>query len=108
MPSIPVRITSFVDDHFPGFVECLLVDAAGTNHIFVEKAPVVSVSNLSFTSTYPCDGSIACTIIAAWMDIDGQALVRVSTAQPWAMESTDGQTEFVLFDTQVRNSEAGS
>jgi len=31
-------------------------------------------------------GSIACTIIAGWMDIDGQALVRVSTAQPWAME----------------------
>lgn len=42
MASIAVEITQLVDEQFPGFVECRLVDATGVEHRFVEKGPVVS------------------------------------------------------------------
>ena len=40
MSAVSVQITRFVNDHFPGFVECVLSDALGKNHAFVEKAPI--------------------------------------------------------------------
>lgn len=39
---LAVTITRLVDDAFPGWVECLLLDAAGNQHWFTEKVPVVS------------------------------------------------------------------
>lgn len=42
MSAISVQITRFVDDSFPGFVECTFVDALGETHVFIEKVPVVS------------------------------------------------------------------
>jgi hypothetical protein len=54
--SLIVQIESFVDDHQPGFVQCLLVDAHGHKHQFVEKVPVVSSNNLFADSNYPQPG----------------------------------------------------
>ena len=36
-----VQIVRYIDEHFPGLVECELADASGRLHIFVEKGPVV-------------------------------------------------------------------
>ena len=66
MSAVSVQITRFVNDHFPGFVECVLSDALGKNHAFVEKAPIVSTDNLSAASTYPCSGELQCEILREW------------------------------------------
>jgi hypothetical protein len=102
MPAISVQITRFVDDHQPGFVECLLVDALGKSHTFVEKAPVVSSDNISAASTYPCSGEVQCEIQREWQDEAGLSLATVCTERPWGIESTDGETKFTLFSTQLR------
>lgn len=96
-----MTIQRFVDDHFPGFVECLLVDADGCMHLFVEKAPVVSAANLSFDSGMPQPGHIACLVEAEWMDDLGRKLVRVSTEEPWDIESVGGKTSFTVLIEQV-------
>lgn len=96
MPSVAIKITRFVDEHQPGFVECVLVDASGKSHVFVEKAPVVSSENLWSTSSYPRWGSIACEVVADCSGQNGQALARVNTERPWGIESTEGLTEFVV------------
>ena len=103
MPAVNVQISRFVDAHQPGFVECVLVDASGRSHVIVEKVPVVSDEDLWSTSAYPRPGFIACEIEEEWVDEDGQALVRVSTARPWSIESSTGQTEFVVLASQVTN-----
>lgn len=66
MSAVSVQITRFVNDHFPGFVECVLSDALGKNHAFVEKAPIVSTDNLSAASTHPCSGELQCEILREW------------------------------------------
>jgi hypothetical protein len=53
MPAVTVQISRFVDEHQPGFVECILMDALGESHLFVEKVPVVSTDDLWSTSSYP-------------------------------------------------------
>jgi hypothetical protein len=62
MHALSVTIQRFVDDHFPGFVECVLVDSDDFKHQFVEKAPVVSSANLSLDSIFPQPGYIACVV----------------------------------------------
>jgi len=99
--TLAVRITRFVDDYPPGFVECSLLDAQGRLHLFVEKAPVVSTENLWSDSVYPRDGTIDCEVQAEWVDEAGRRLVRVDTERPWVVESTDGLTQFVVLASQV-------
>lgn len=101
MISLMVQIERFVDGHFPGFVECTLVDAYGVRHEFVEKVPVVSTSDLRSESLYPQPGYIGCTIEEVLVDDLGRSLVHVSTEKPWSIESEAGATRFTVFEEQI-------
>ncbi|MGE0144389.1 MAG: hypothetical protein AB7I19_11420 [Planctomycetota bacterium] len=105
MPALAVAIVRFVDEHQPGFVECVLRDAANEQHVFVEKVPVVTTEDLWATSNYPRPGVIECVVLEQWEDSGGCSLVRVTTEQPWGVESTRGETEFVVLASQVVRSE---
>ena len=76
MPSITVTISRFVDEYQPGIVECVLVDALGESHLFVEKVPIVTLEPLMATSSYPCIGAIDCEVQAIWQDETGQNMVE--------------------------------
>jgi hypothetical protein len=99
MPAISVQITRYIDDHFPGFVECVIVDAHGTTHTFIEKAPCLSVTSLSAKSTYPCSGELMVEICREWQDETGFLLAVVNTGK----ESSDGATEFTVLSSQLKN-----
>jgi hypothetical protein len=101
VPTLKVEITQFVDDHQPGYVECVLLDASNKLHRFIEKAPIVSSENLSSTSNYPRLGSIDCVIEDRWEADPGVSLVRVNTETPWGVESTEHVTKFVVHLSQL-------
>jgi hypothetical protein len=101
MNVLPVTIERFVDDDFPGFVDCVLVDSEDCSHRFVEKAPVVSTANLSLNSAFPQPGHIACVVEDEWIDERGRQLVRISTTNPWGIESTTGDTTFTVLRDQI-------
>jgi len=86
MPSVAVIIRRFVDEHQPGLVECELIDAFGNRHESTEKIPVVTAEHLWSSSVYPRPGAFACEVIAEWVDENGGALSRISTASPWGIE----------------------
>ena len=101
MPRIPVEIVRFVDEHYPGFVECHLQDAHGHVHVFVEKVPIVTTESLRLNSSYPRPGAVECTVEEEYHDHAGRPLVAVSTELPWHVESSTGQTRFELLASQV-------
>ena len=101
MTSIAIEIVRYVDDHFPGYVECLLTDARGDAHRFIEKVPVVTVANLTANSSYPQLGSLDCVIEDEWTDGTGNKLVRANTEKPSGIESTTGKWAFVVLADQV-------
>jgi hypothetical protein len=82
-------------------VECVLVDALGHTHLFVEKTPVVSTENLLTNSSFPRLGAIDCEIEDEVKDSAIQSMARVSTVRPWGIESTTGATHFVVFLSQL-------
>ena len=100
--TISVQIERFVDDHQPGFVECLLVDALGQSHLFIEKVPIVTTANLRSDSSYPQMGTIACEVELELSDEQGRNLLRVSTERPWSVESTEGISCFWVLSSQVK------
>jgi len=101
MNVLPVTIERFINNDFPGWVECVLVDSEECSHRFVEKAPVVSTANLSLDSAFPQPGHIACVLEYEWIDQRGRQLVRVSTTNPWGIESTTGNTIFTVVRDQI-------
>ncbi len=100
MLGISVEITRFVDDHQPGWVECILVDAQGQKHRFIEKVPVVSLEDLDAGSSYPRAGIIGCQVIERKC-VDARDVVRIETEKPWGIESVDGQAWFDVLSDQL-------
>lgn len=99
--SLQVQIERFVDDHQPGFVACVLIDADGKCHEFIEKGPVVSDTKLWSDSVYPQAGFLGCSIEREWTDNAGRSLVRVSTKKPWGIESVADETVFTVDERQI-------
>ena len=101
MQGLCIQIVRFTDDHQPGWVECEFMDAEGRKHVFVDKVPIFTVDPLDRTSTYPQPGIVRCEVLAEWRDDGGRDFVRVSTARPDNVESTEGLTEFIVLSTQL-------
>ena len=97
-----VEIVRLVDDHFPGFVACEFVDSDDRRHTLIDKAPMFSSDALDATSTYPLRGAVRCTVLRRWTDDQGRELLSISTAEPDAVESTEGLQEFVVSKNQVK------
>jgi hypothetical protein len=98
---LAVTITRLVDDSFPGWVECLLLDAAGNQHWFTEKVPVVSDGCAGPDDVYPRPGLLRCVVIQDAGDGHGHRLVEVSTDQPDGVELQTGQSRFMVHAQQV-------
>ena len=92
--AVRVVIRKYVDPAAPGWVECILVDAAGREVRFVEKVPVVTNDDLGPDSPYPQAGVIACEVLGTRLDAEGRDLATISTVKPWGVESAGGETEF--------------
>jgi hypothetical protein len=98
---LAVEIVRFVDDYQPGIVVCELVDATGRRHTVIEKVPVVSIQEPNANSEYPQPGVARCTVLSRWRDAREQNLIRISTAEPDGIESSEGLSEFVVLQTQI-------
>jgi hypothetical protein len=101
LKAIKILITSFIDDHQPGFVECKFYDAYGEKHIVQDKVPIVTEKDLDANSEYPQDGLIACEIVKEWEDLKGQKIFKVNTSKPWGVDTIDGLYEFDVFEEQL-------
>ena len=94
LPAVRVQISRYTDDSNPGWVECRMTDAWGTEWLFEEKVSSVSVEDLDQRSDYPQPGIIACEIVKRWRDEDDREIATIDTEKPWGLESSDGTTRF--------------
>ena len=101
MKAIRIKITSFISDDQPGFVECKFNDTWNREHIVHEKIPIVTKKYLNANSEYPQYGVIACEIITEWKDKDERTIFTVRTEKPWAVDTIDGLTEFDILEEQL-------
>jgi hypothetical protein len=101
MTAIKIKITSFISDDQPGFVECKFNDAWNNEYIVHEKVPVISELELDENSKYPLDGQIDCEVLKRWEDERGRAIITVSTRKPCAIETVEGLTEFDILPEQL-------
>ena len=96
-----VQIVRFVLDHQPAIVACEVVDADGQCHAFIGKVRMFLDRDLSADSAYPLPGAIRCAVSNRWRDASGRELVRVNTADPDFIESTEGLSELVVLPHQI-------
>lgn len=101
MLGLRVTIVRWVDDHQPGWVDCHLVDSRDCLWVFIEKAPVVTVESLGPETCFPRPGIIACELVERQLATPESAILVVSTAAPWGIEATSGQTQFEVRAAQV-------
>jgi hypothetical protein len=101
LDQLTLQIVRFVDEAYPGWVECEFQEADGRRHTLLDKVPVFTEMMLDETSAYPQMGTIRCEVLARWKDATGRELVRISTVNPDGIASTEELTEFVVFSSQV-------
>ena len=106
MSLVRVTIVAFINEAFPGWVECELVDARGRTWKFHEKVPVVSTEDLWIASEYPQQCLIRCTVLERKPDADGREIVTIDTTRPWGIESTEAATVFDVFAEQLEGESA--
>jgi hypothetical protein len=106
IPNVPayvhVIVTRWVSDEpLPGLVEVLLLDAEGKAWKFIDKAPMFDQFGvLDSESSYPIDLDIACTVLAAHT-YEGHSVVKISTADPWGLETVEGVHVFEVTADRV-------
>ncbi len=85
----------------PGLVEVMMTDASGRQWTFVDKWPIFSAQTLTDQTQYPVGVLIDCELTDE--DVGGidQNLVLISTEKPWGVQTTEGQTEFVIRRDQL-------
>jgi len=98
---LAVQIIRFVDDAQPGWIACEFVDAHGRTHTLIDKVPIFSDIVLDAESIYPQPGTVGCEIVARYKGANGVELLRISTAKPWCITSTEELSEFVVLPSQV-------
>jgi hypothetical protein len=101
LKAIKIKITSFIDNHQPGFVECKFCDAFNKEHTVIDKVPIVTEKYLDANSEYPQDGVIACKILRESKDMNGKTIFTVNTGKPDGVETLEGLTEFDLYEEQL-------
>ena len=94
MTNVEVEITKVIDNSFPIFIECELIDCYGNKHIFHDKLPIFS-KELEVRE-FPCIGEMRCTIIE-----ENQDKVLISTLIPDDIESLDGENRFMVCKNQI-------
>lgn len=88
---------------YPGFAECVMVDALGITHRFQDKVPIFSSQNLTLEDI-PCNGIIRC--VRTGENPDGT--ITVDTESPDGIESETGEHRFRVFSCQLTNGETFS
>lgn len=101
--SLEVQVEGFLDEAFPGFVECSLLDAEGAKHLFIEKVSVVTAENLQKDDGCPRSGYFECVVEQELRDSSGLVLLQVNTMHPFGIESLDGESRFFVHLSQVRS-----
>jgi hypothetical protein len=102
-----VRIIRYVDDGFPGWVECEFADVDGRNHTIVDKVPAFTTDVLDSTSSYPRTGRMACKVVEERQDDQGREVVHITT-DPYGIVSTEGLSDFVVLRAQLSEAEKGA
>jgi hypothetical protein len=100
---LKVEIARFVDDHFPGFVECRVVDASGQERFIIDKVPLVTSEGLDADSVYPQPGTLPCQVVAKQQDDAGREVFTIDIEHPWHVETTTGETRFNVRADQLSN-----
>jgi hypothetical protein len=101
MAEVAVQIVRFVEEHQPAMVACELLDAEGHTHTLIDKDAMFTNEWLNAESDYPQAGRIRCEILDRWQDKQGRELIRITTAKPDWIESTDSKSELVVLATQL-------
>lgn len=93
MITVKVEILRIIDNSFPVFVECVLVDCNGKKHYFHDKLPVFS---LDCNTEVPRVGEMGCRIIQ-----DKQDTLVIGTLLPDGIESTNEEYRFEVYKSQI-------
>jgi hypothetical protein len=100
---VPARAVAWVSDEpIPGLVKVELTDADGKTWEFIDKAPMFDPEEiLKPDSHYPVEISLACSRLSE--PGTGEDSVLISTAHPWGLETVDGNSDFWIEASRIRN-----
>ena len=101
MSSVLARISQVNKDAIPAIVTFTFSDAKGQEHAFAEKEPVIFELCPSANEPYPTFAEIPCRVLEYWQDASGRQLCLIDTELPWGIESSEGETKFIVLASHL-------
>ncbi len=96
MANVCVKILRVTDaSSYPLWVDCVLTDYHGNDHMFHGKLPWFSVQDLI---SPPCEGEMRCIVVG-----EKEESVSIDISEPDALESIEGETKFVVKRDQIKD-----
>jgi hypothetical protein len=82
-----------IDRHwFPWFASFELLDCHGQLHQFVDKAPVIGLTEDEERRTvFPFEATLPCTVLSS-----DPTRVQIDTSRPYGIEALSGETRFCV------------
>jgi hypothetical protein len=101
---VAVEIVRFTDDcdEWPRFVEARLIDFAGREWLFHDKAPIFTCEDINSKSVFPKAGIIRCQLVSMRLDSDRREIAIIDTALPDHVETPTGETRFEVSPDNVK------
>lgn len=100
MAAIMATVTRVTDSDFPGWVELQFSDAAGCQHVIVEKVPVVFAGDFD-EADLPMLIALPCVVVRTRVDPVLGQVAEIDTSKPYGIESVDGRTRFEVRCAQL-------
>jgi hypothetical protein len=91
---VRAQATRWVDDRSPGWIEVMVVDAAGRDHRIVNEVPILTTLDIRSDTSFP----VELWIRAESSDVDGD---HVTARLKW-VETQEGLNELVIATADVR------
>ena len=91
----------WISDEQPGIIEVVLTDVGGLDMDIHRQGAGVQCGCAIGREPLSSSGQIGCVIVNEHAEGHGPDAVVISTAEPWDVDSTDGQHEFVVRRSQL-------
>jgi hypothetical protein len=100
MDSVKCELVRWVsDDPQPGLVEVRLLDADGSEWMFVDKVPIFTAAPVSSATQLPMPGEIQCEVVGTRQTPGGQEFVDVELRD--GVETADGVSRLTINREQL-------
>jgi hypothetical protein len=102
MVFLKIKITKYISNDFPGFIECSFTDAFNKQWKIIDKIPVLTTKNIDKNNNFPIEEKIEVEAEKESIDKNGNKLITININKPYGLKTINGENRFEVNINQIK------